>query len=416
LTYYPFLNNMDNMISRLIEERVTDALRDRVSFFLLGPRQTGKTTTLTKIFSSLDHFALNLMETKERLKYERNPSLLSEEVLASGKKYVFIDEIQKVPPVLDDIQVLIDREKKVFALTGSSARKLRRKDVNLLPGRTLHFRMDPLVYPEYVYALAITNSTDLKRVLKYGELPGILTLVADSREKLAGEILASYVATYLEEEVRAEALVRRLGAFAKFLKLAAESSGGLVSMRSMAQDIGVNHATISGHFQVLEDSLVAERIEPLLPAGERGKLRKAAKYVLFDTGVRNAATEVLGPAEFTSEYWGRLFEQWVGLSLLRLMRVQGMAGRLRYWRDYAGREVDWVIDLGDRWIPVEVKWGENLRSKDIRHLDYFLQTYERKVRMGYIVFTGQRDRKLSDRIMALSFRDFLNRIFPAEEP
>jgi predicted AAA+ superfamily ATPase len=407
---------MDNMISRLIEERVTDALRDRVSFFLLGPRQTGKTTTLTKIFSSLDHFALNLMETKERLKYERNPSLLSEEVLASGKKYVFIDEIQKVPPVLDDIQVLIDREKKVFALTGSSARKLRRKDVNLLPGRTLHFRMDPLVYPEYVYALAITNSTDLKRVLKYGELPGILTLVADSREKLAGEILASYVATYLEEEVRAEALVRRLGAFAKFLKLAAESSGGLVSMRSMAQDIGVNHATISGHFQVLEDSLVAERIEPLLPAGERGKLRKAAKYVLFDTGVRNAATEVLGPAEFTSEYWGRLFEQWVGLSLLRLMRVQGMAGRLRYWRDYAGREVDWVIDLGDRWIPVEVKWGENLRSKDIRHLDYFLQTYERKVRMGYIVFTGQRDRKLSDRIMALSFRDFLNRIFPAEEP
>jgi predicted AAA+ superfamily ATPase len=407
---------MDNMISRLIEERVTDALRDRVSFFLLGPRQTGKTTTLTKIFSSLDHFALNLMETKERLKYERNLSLLSEEVLASGKKYVFIDEIQKVPPVLDDIQVLIDREKKVFALTGSSARKLRRKDVNLLPGRTLHFRMDPLVYPEYVYALAITNSTDLKRVLKYGELPGILTLVADSREKLAGEILASYVATYLEEEVRAEALVRRLGAFAKFLKLAAESSGGLVSMRSMAQDIGVNHATISGHFQVLEDSLVAERIEPLLPAGERGKLRKAAKYVLFDTGVRNAATEVLGPAEFTSEYWGRLFEQWVGLSLLRLMRVQGMAGRLRYWRDYAGREVDWVIDLGDRWIPVEVKWGENLRSKDIRHLDYFLQTYERKVRMGYIVFTGQRDRKLSDRIMALSFRDFLNRIFPAEEP
>jgi predicted AAA+ superfamily ATPase len=407
---------MDNMISRLIEERVTDALRDRVSFFLLGPRQTGKTTTLTKIFSSLDHFALNLMETKERLKYERNLSLLSEEVLASGKKYVFIDEIQKVPPVLDDIQVLIDREKKVFALTGSSARKLRRKDVNLLPGRTLHFRMDPLVYPEYVYALAITNSTDLKRVLKYGELPGILTLVADSREKLAGEILASYVATYLEEEVRAEALVRRLGAFAKFLKLAAESSGGLVSMRSMAQDIGVNHATISGHFQVLEDSLVAERIDPLLPAGERGKLRKAAKYVLFDTGVRNAATEVLGPAEFTSEYWGRLFEQWVGLSLLRLMRVQGMAGRLRYWRDYAGREVDWVIDLGDRWIPVEVKWGENLRSKDIRHLDYFLQTYERKVRMGYIVFTGQRDRKLSDRIMALSFRDFLNRIFPAEEP
>ncbi len=390
-------------------------MRDEVSFFLLGPRQTGKTTTLTKIFSSLDHFSSNLMETRERLKYERNPSLLSEEVLASGKKHVFIDEIQKVPSVLDDIQVLIDREKRVFALTGSSARKLRRKDVNLLPGRALQFRMDPLVYPEYKDTLAITNSTDLKRVLKYGELPGILTLLADSREKLAGDILASYVATYLEEEVRAEALVRHLGAFAKFLKLAAESSGGLVSMRSMAQDIGVNHATVSGHFQVLEDSLIAERIEPLLPAGERGKLRKAAKYVLFDTGVRNAATEVLGPAEFTSEYWGKLFEQWVGLSLLRLMRVRGTSGRLRYWRDYAGREVDWVVDLGHRWLPVEVKWGENLRSKDIRHLDYFVRTYGKRVQTGYIVFTGQRDRKLSERILALSFRDFLDRILPAEE-
>lgn len=403
---------MDSMISRLIEKRIGSALRDDVSFFLLGPRQTGKTTTLTKIFSSLDHFALNLMETKERLKFERNPSLLSEEVLASGKKRIFVDEVQKVPSVLDDIQVLIDREKRVFALTGSSARKLRRKSVNLLPGRALQFRMDPLVYPEYLEAFPITNLTNLKLVLKYGELPGILTLVADSREKLAGELLASYVTTYLEEEVRAEALVRNLGAFAKFLKLAAESSGGLVSMRSMAQDIGMNHATISGHFQVLEDSLVAERIEPLLPAGERGKLRKAAKYVLFDTGVRNTAAEVLGPAEFTSEYWGRLFEQWVGMSLLRLMRARGTAGGLRYWRDYAGREVDWVVDFGDRWIPVEVKWGENLRPGDIRHLDYFVRTYEKKVKAGYIVFTGERDRKISEKTLALSFRDFLARIFP----
>lgn len=272
--------------------------------------------------------------------------------------------------------------------------------------------MDPLVYPEYKDALPITSETAIKRILKYGELPGILTLVADSREKLAGEVLAAYAATYLEEEVRAEALVRNLGAFAKFLKLAAESSGDLVSMRSMAQDIGVSHATVSGHFQVLEDSLVAERVEPLVPAGERGKLMKAAKHVLFDTGVRNAAAEVLGPAEFPSEYWRKLFEQWVGLSLLRLMRARGTAGKLLYWRDYTGREVDWVVDLGDDWIPVEVKWGENLRSGNIRHLEFFARTYEKKVKMGYVVFTGQRDRKLNDKILALSYRDFLDRIFP----
>jgi uncharacterized protein len=401
------------MVSRFIEKRLTDALKDNVSFFLLGPRQTGKTTTLTQIFGPLDHLALNLMETRERQKYEREPSLLGQEVAASGKKHVFIDEVQRVPSILDEVQVLIDRDKKVFALTGSSSRKLRRKGVNLLPGRALHFRMDPLVYPEYEDALPLKSLTALKRVLRYGELPGILTLVADSREELAGELLGAYVAAYLEEEVRAEALVRNLGVFSKFLKLAAESSGGLVSMRSLAQDIGVNHATVSGHFQVLEDSLVAERIESLVPAGERGKLRKAAKFALFDTGVRNAAAEVLGPGEFPSEYWGKLFEQWVGLSLLRLMRVRGMSGRLRYWRDYSGREVDWVIDLGERWIPVEVKWGESLRPADVRHLGHFVRAYGNKVRQGYIVFTGDRDRKLDDQITALTYKDFLGGIFPA---
>ena len=404
------------MISRLIERRIADALKDKTSFFLLGPRQTGKTTTLVGLFSRLDHVALNLMETRERLKYERHPSLLAEEVSASGKTYVFIDEVQKVPSVLDDVQVLIDRDKKVFALTGSSARKLRKKGVNLLPGRALLFRMDPLVWPEYKDMFAVSTLTGLKKVLKHGELPGVLTLVADSREKLATELLAAYVTTYLEEEIRAEALVRNLGVFSKFLKLAAESSGDLVSMTAIAQDIGVNHATIAGHFHVLEDSLVAERIEPLIPAGQRGKLRKAAKYVLFDTGVRNAAAEVLGPAEFTSEYWGKLFEQWIGLSILRLMRARGTAGKLRYWRDYGGREVDWVIDLGDRWIPVEAKWGESIRPADIRHLEHFLRSYPDKAQSGFLVFTGDRDRQLSDGITALSFGSFLEKILPDTPP
>ena len=179
----------------------------------------------------------------------------------------------------------------------------------------------------------------------------------------------------------------------------------------MAHDIGVTHATVSGHFQVLQDCLIVEKIESLIPAGERGKLRKAAKYVFFDSGVRNASAEVLGTADFTSDYWATLFEQWVGLSILRLMRARGMPGKLYYWRDYSGREVDWVIELGDEWIPVEVKWGENPRAGDFRHLEFFIQTYAKKVRKGYLVFTGLRDRKISDTILALSFRNFLERIF-----
>jgi len=402
---------MDGMIARIIEQRIAETLGQGFSLSLLGPRQTGKTTTLTKILAPLDHITFNLMETRERLKYERNPSLISQEVAASGKGLVFIDEIQRVPAILDDVQVLIDREKKVFALTGSSARKLKRKNVNLLPGRTLHFRMDPLLLHEYRDTFELKSESELRAILKHGELPRVLTLIADSQERLARDLLASYVTTYLEEEVRAEALVRNIGSFTKFLKLAAETSGRLVSMRSMAQDIGVTHATVSGHFQVLEDCLIVERIESLIPAGERGKLRKAAKFLFFDTGVRNASAEVLGPADFTSEFWGNLFEQWVGLSILRLMRARGIAGKLRYWRDYGGREVDWVIEMADEWIPVEVKWGENPRTGDFRHLDYFVRAYKKKVRRGYLVFTGLRDRKISDDIFVLSFRSFLERIF-----
>lgn len=128
-------------------------------------------------------------------------------------------------------------------------------------------------------------------------------------------------------------------------------------------------------------------------------------------GVRNAAAEVLGPADFTNEYWGGLFEQWVGLSLLRLMRARGLDGKLHYWRDYSGREVDWEVDLGSEWIPIEVKWGENLRTDDLRHLEYFARTYGDKVNRGYVVFTGPRDREFSDKIQALTYRDFLRKVF-----
>ncbi len=395
------------MLSRIIVPRLNEILVKGLSILLLGPRQTGKTTTLTDILSAFDHLSINLMETSERLRYEKNPSLVTQEAKAAHQRTVFIDEIQRVPEILDDVQVLIDSEKMTFALTGSSARKLRRKGVNLLPGRIINFRLDPLISLEYGAILKIDDEQGLKSILKHGELPRIVTLLGESEPGLARDLLRSYVTTYLEEEVRAEALVRSIGSFTRFLKLAAEASGRLVSLRSMAQDLGINHATISGHFQILEDCLIVERIESLTPAGERGRYRKAPKFVFFDVGVRNAAAEVLGPADFTNEYWGGLFEQWVGLSLLRLMRAQGLDGRLHYWRDYGGREVDWVIDLGGEWIPIEVKWGENLRADDLRHLEYFARTYGDKVKRGYVVFTGPRDREISDKILALSYRDFL---------
>jgi predicted AAA+ superfamily ATPase len=393
---------MEDVIARIIGPILEEALKNRTSIFLLGPRQTGKTTIVSEVLHSIPHLALNLMETRERLKFERDPSLIIREAEAAGTDFVFIDEVQKIPDLLDNVQVMIDRHSTVFVLTGSSARKLRRANANLLPGRVLSYRMDPLSIQEYRNLMKWDAPGRLEDILKYGELPKPLTLVLDGRPKAAEEWLYSYVTTYLEEEIRAESLVRKMGIFSRFLKLAAGESGRLVSFRAMSQDIGIPHTTISEYYQILEDCLVAERIEPLIPAGERGKVRKASKFLLFDTGVMNASAEVLGPADLPAESWGRLFEQWVGLTILRFLRSSRTRGRLFYWRDYAGREIDWVIEQGDAWIPVEVKWGENIKPGATRHLEYFLKAYPDKARKGFVIFTGRRSRKIDDNIMALT--------------
>jgi len=402
---------MEGMIARILKPLLEEALKNRTSIFLLGPRQTGKTTIVSDVFRSIPHLALNLMETRERLKFERDPSLIIREAEAAGTDFVFIDEVQKIPDLLDNAQVMIDRHNTVFALTGSSARKLRRANANLLPGRVLSYRMDPLSIQEYRNLMKWDAPGGLEDILKYGELPKPLTMVLDGRPKAAEEWLYSYVTTYLEEEIRAESLVRKMGIFSRFLKLAAGESGRLVSFRAMSQDIGIPHTTISEYYQILEDCLIAERIEPLIPAGERGKVRKASKFLFFDTGVLNAAAEVLGPADLPAESWGRLFEQWVGLTILRFLRSSGTRGRLFYWRDYGGREIDWVIEHGDAWIPVEVKWGENIKPGSTRHLEYFLKAYPIKARKGFVVFTGRRSRKIGDNITALTPAELPDALF-----
>lgn len=402
---------MVSMIDRILENRLKEALKNNKSFFLLGPRQAGKTTLVTKIFNEFSHIEYNLMNPSERLKFEKNPSIIKDEILAAEEKYIFLDEVQKIPELLDIVQILIDKEKKVFGITGSSARKLKRKGVNLLPGRILSYRMDPLVINEYKKLIKASSTETLKKILKYGELPEIFTFVNEGKENVAEELLYSYVITYIEEEVRAESLLRKIGAFAKFLKIAAEESGKIVSLRSLSQDIGVLHQTISEYYRILEDCLIVERIESLIPAGGRGKVQKAPKFIFFDTGVANASAEVLGSPDFITEYWGKLFEQWVGLTILRHMRANRIRGKLFYWRDYSGREVDWIIEYQGRWVPVEVKWGENIKASHLMHLNYFINTFSQKAKKGIIVFSGNKSRKLDEKVSAHPFNEFLNKIF-----
>ena len=250
------------------------------SVLLLGPRQTGKTPLIERLGGAL---SVSFARPDVRQRYEKNPALLAAEVEAlrgaksAVRPLVLLDEIQKVPEILDVVQDLIDRGRANFVLTGSSARKLRRgAHINLLPGRVAVFRLDPLT-------LAELAGCPLEERLRYGSLPGILLLPEAGDQETD---LESYVTTYLEEEVRAEAIVRNLGSFARFLEYAASESGQVVNLRKLSQEIGVAHTTIGSYYQILEDCLIAERVEPLTQSKTRKKLTKSQKYLFFDLGGR----------------------------------------------------------------------------------------------------------------------------------
>lgn len=390
-------------IHRLLEDRIKHTIERNKSVLLLGARQTGKTTLTQQFHSDL---VVSFVRPDIRQRYEKSPQILKGEIEAlisgAGKKrlLVVLDEVQKVPAILDVVQDIIDREIANFILTGSSARKLKKgAHINLLPGRVVAFQMDPF----NILELPPANLTER---LLYGSLPGILAVKAPSDRETD---LESYVTTYLEEEVRAEAVVRNLGSFARFLELAASESGGIINLRKLSQEIGVSHTTIGSYYQILEDCLIAERIEPLTKSKTRKKLTKSEKYLFFDLGVRRFAARE--GTKLPRDTMGHIFEQFIGLELLRTAHIKGHGCKIRFWRDPNGPEVDWVIDEEGEYTPLEVKWTENPLMGDIRYLEVFLSEYS-SAKTGYLVCQVPRKMKLSDRIFAIPWQA-INEVFHA---
>lgn len=384
-----------NYIPREQEKLIRRALERNKSVLLLGPRQTGKTTLIQRLAADL---TISLVTPAIRLRYEKEPEILRKEIEAlepKGEKRptVVIDEVQKIPELLNVAQDLIDRLKANFILTGSSARKLRRnQDLNLLPGRVVTLRLDP-------FTLAELMPDDLQDKLLFGSLPGIVAVKSLEDRELD---LESYVTLYLEEEIRAEALVRNLASFAKFVELAASESGRTSNFRKISQEIGVAHTTIAAYYEILEDCMIAERIDPITKSMTRKKLTRSSKYLFFDLGVRRvAAREGTKPAR---EHWGHLFEQFVGLELIRAARALSYNDRILFWRDPDGPEVDWVLERKDEFVPVEAKWSTSPNETDIRHLKIFLTEYK-NAGTGYVVCRAPHKMKLADRIYALPWQD-----------
>jgi len=396
-------------IDRTIEEALARALARNKSVLLLGPRQTGKTTLICRQPHQLH---INFIAPAIRQRYERNPSILSGEVEALRASFsgltpgpvankiaveplplVILDEVQKVPEIMDVVQDLIDRKVAQFILSGSSVRKLRRHGyTNMLPGRVISLRLDPLSMQE-------ATPKNLEECLLDGSLPGICA-VPDPTDRQTD--LSSYVTTYLEDEVRTEAVVRKLGPFARFLEYAAADAGRIINAHKLSQEIGVSQPTIKSYYQILEDCLIIDRVDPVSQSQTRKKLIRAQKYLFFDLGVRRLAARE--GRNLPLETMGHLFEQFVGLELLRLLRSTNAQQRLRFWRDPDGPEVDWILDTSDGYTPIEVKWTDRPSLNDARHLRVFMREYTRAT-AGFVVCRTPRTVQLSPQVQAIPWQE-----------
>jgi predicted AAA+ superfamily ATPase len=387
---------MITFFKRDIKPSIEDALRRGKSILLLGPRQTGKTTLIELFHADLN---ISFLQNKTRMEFEKNPDIIINYIHGIKKKnknhipLVVIDEVQKVPKVLDPIQQLIDKKIAKFIITGSSARKLmQQSEINLLPGRVISYKMTPLSYQE-------NTDLSLDHHLYFGSLPEI-ALVKNRADK--EEQLRSYVETYLEEEIRKEALLRKLPDFVKFLELSSIESGNIVNYSSIAQEIGVSHLTVKSYFDILETTLIGESIQPITNSLTRKKLLKSPKFLFFDLGVRRlAADEGL---KLGKNREGQLFEQFVGLELRRNINIINSRIQLQFWNDPQAAEVDWVIRKNDKYIPIEVKYKSSPKKSDSTQLNKFLNEYNCPFG-GYIVCDTEIPMNFGPQIKALSWKD-----------
>ncbi len=367
----------------------------RRSALILGPRQTGKSTFVAAALPA-GAWTIDLLEHDQFLKYSKDPSLFRREVeerARRGVSVVFVDEVQKVPPLMDEIHGLIERLKIRFVLTGSSARKLRRGGANLLAGRATTLRMHPLVVEEH------GDTFDLDRALRFGALPAVIA-ASDNDAQI---MLRDYTETYLREEIQAESIVRNLGGFARFLDVAAAQCGDLMDSASVARDAALAARTVREYYQILEDTLLAFRLEAWRKS-VRARLVAHPRVYLFDTGVTNALNRRLtkSPDPVTR---GRLFEQWLVLECWRRIDYAASEARLYFWRTNHGTEVDLLVEKhGQIVAAVEVKSSARIAGAHLTGLRSFAA--ENPEVPLFVVTPSSSPHRLQN-VLVTDWRDFL---------
>ena len=366
------------------------------SFFLLGPRGTGKSTWAKRTFPKAH--VLNLLDEKIYQEHLSDAGLFSREMEAlPNGSWVLLDEVQRLPYLLNEVHRYIEDKKLRFILCGSSSRKLKTAGTNLLAGRALKRVLHPFVPEE------LGDDFNLEEVLTTGSIP----LIWQSESKK--ETLEAYAQLYLKEEIQAEALVRNLGGFARFLPLAAHFHGQILSIAALARDVGIPRTTVQGYIEILEDTLLAYRL-PAFEGSLRVREKKHPKFYWIDPGLVQAFSHDMVRIDLKKNIRskGALFEGWVASTLRAYQAYRKTFDEFYYWApaDAQKTEVDFLLRKKNDFVAIEVKTTERLRPEDLLGLKAISSLKGLKRRL--MVCLVERSQKTSDGIEIVSVQNFLS--------
>lgn len=374
------------------------------SAFLWGARQTGKSSFLRSNFPNAIFY--DLLDSYELIRLSKSPWLLKEELLARiadpYNNMVIIDEIQKVPELLNDVHWLIENKQIAFILCGSSARKLKTSSTNLLGGRAWPRYFYPLVYPEI-------PKFDLLRALQHGLLPRHYL----AEPEYIQDFHQAYVDVYLTDEIRNEGLVRNLGGFARFLDVAGLSNTEMINISNIARDCGIDRLTVQNYFQILVDTLLGYLITPYNKKQKRDLITAQPKFYFFDVGIAN----YLGKRHIISlqgSEAGKSFEHYMLMELMAYLHLRNKRKSIHYWRTKTGLEVDFII--GDAEIALEIKISKEVHKEDLKGIIAF--TEEHPKAKGFVVSQDHKPRILSlpnnQSLTVLPWQVFLEKLWQDE--
>lgn len=372
-------------------------LPERQSAFLWGPRKTGKSTFLRRVFPK--SLAYDFLQTELVIEFSKRPSLLREQLLAKSEaecaRPIILDEVQKVPLLLDEVHWLIENRGLRFVLCGSSARKLKRGRANLLGGRAWRYEMFPLVTAEL-------GDVDLLRALNRGLVPSHYFSPNYQRA------LDAYVRDYLKEEIFDEGLTRNVPAFSRFFEAMGYSHGELTNYANIARDCGADAKTVKEYYQILSDTLLGRIVPPYKKRQERQVIGKAPKFYLFDVGVAGAIAK-RHIAEAKGELFGRAFEHFIFMELTAHASYSELNYDIHFWRTKSGLEVDFILGPGE--VAIEIKGASRVDDRELRPLLAFVEEHRPK---RAIVVCNEAVERVVKGVRLMPWRAFLAALWGGE--